>query len=182
MNRLAMILAATSNGEIGYKNTIPWRLKGDLPRFKSLTEGNVLIYGRSTHESLPAPLVGRICIVLSKDPAYVSNVHDPENDIYGASSLEEALTLARSFKKEFIFFAGGAKVYEDALKLVDTVFLTLVHKTAPKYDTKIKNFKFPTDEWEVGTREVVMERVPNNELLGQPSHSYQVLTRIRRQA
>lgn len=40
-----------------------------------------------------------------------------------------------------IFIIGGAKIYEEGLKIADRVYLTLVNKDSPNgYDTKIYNF------------------------------------------
>jgi len=176
--KLAMIVAATANGEIGYKGTIPWKLEGDLPRFKDLTTGNVIISGRSTHESMPAVMVGRKRIVVTRSPEYASEVHDPENEIYGVSSVDEALELARTFDTEWIFFVGGASIYEEALDIVGTVFLTLVHKTAPKYDTVIKNFRLPQDKWVRQHLRDVKESNPKAPEFQTPSHTYYTFERI----
>jgi len=61
------IIACDQNGGIGYKNKLPWRnIQGDLPRFKSLTSGQIVIMGRNTWESLPQkPLKGRINFIVS---------------------------------------------------------------------------------------------------------------------
>jgi dihydrofolate reductase len=175
---LALLVAATPAGEIGYRNTIPWRLKGDLPRFKQLTEGNVIVSGRSTHETLPAVMGGRIRIVMSRSPEYVSQVHDPENNIYGVANFDEALELARTFKTEAIFFIGGASVYEDAMKFVDKAFVTLVHKTAPKYDTVIKGFTFAPEDWVVVSERHITEPDSLHPQINLPSHTYYVFERI----
>jgi|EndMetStandDraft_3_1072993.scaffolds.fasta_scaffold00001_100 dihydrofolate reductase len=178
--RIAMILASTINGEIGYKNTIPWKLKGDLPRFKDLTTGNVLIMGRSSYESLPGPLKDRIVIVLTRDPAFASEVHDPENKVYSASSLPEAIENARSFKTPIIFLAGGASIYEEGMGLADYVYLTLVHKSAPKYDTRVKNMRFPEDVWTQVEFKHVFEPDAEFPELRVPSHTYHTFERIEK--
>lgn len=175
---LAMIVAATFAGEIGYRNTIPWRLEGDLPKFKALTQGNVLICGRNTQETLPAVMEGRTRIVVSRNPEYVSEVHDPENRIYGVSNLEEALELARSLNPPMIFFIGGVSLYVDAMKIVDRAYVTLVHKTAPKYDAVIPDFEFRQDDWVVVSERLVTEPSQKNPQIKIPSHTYYVFERI----
>ena len=35
--RIGLIVAMDAKGGIGYKGDLPWRLKGDLQRFKELT-------------------------------------------------------------------------------------------------------------------------------------------------
>ena len=178
--KLALIVAATVDGEIGYKNTIPWKLKGDLPRFKKLTMGNVVISGRSTHETLPEVMEGRIRIVMSRSPEYVSEVHDPLNHIYCVSSMDEALELARSFQTEMIFFIGGASIYEEALSIVDKAYVTLVYKTAPRYDTKIKNFRFDEKDWISVDCVPVLEHHALFPQIDIPSHSYYTFERIEK--
>lgn len=178
--KIAMILAATINGEIGYKNTIPWKLKGDLPRFKDLTNGNAIIMGRSSYESLPGPLKGRIVIVLTRDPAFASEVHDPENNVHSATSLPEAIEKAREFKTQTIFLAGGASVYEEGMGLADVVYLTLVHKSAPKYDTRVKNMRFPEETWTQIDFKHVFEPDAQYPELRIPSHTYHTFERIEK--
>ena len=54
--KLAMIVAMDEDGCIGQQNDLPWRLKSDMTRFKSLTEAdgfNAVIMGRKTWDSLP---------------------------------------------------------------------------------------------------------------------------------
>lgn len=145
---LEVILAATPRGEIGYKNTIPWRLKGDLKRFKELTKGNVVIMGRKTYESLPAPLADRTVIIVST-LAHIGNYPSTNNcAIYVARSLIDAIVIAEGVYGEKVFVAGGVRLYEEALRLNDiTVHLTLVHKpSADGYDAVIPNFNLKNFE------------------------------------
>ena len=139
---LEVILAATSLGEIGYKNTIPWRLKGDLKRFKELTVGNVVIMGRNTFESLPVPLADRTVIVVTRSKRALDYPQKNNAAIYVAGSLSDAITVAQSVYGEKVFVAGGTRLYEEALWMKDiTVHLTLVHKAAKDgYDAVVPNF------------------------------------------
>lgn len=179
--KLAMLLASDPLGNIGYKNSIPWRLEGDLPRFRKYTTGNVVIMGRSTHESLPGPLRDRIVIVLTRDPAFASEVHDPEANVYSATSMTDAITLAQTFGTEWIFLAGGAKVYEEGMGLVDTVFLTLVHKGPnQKYDTTVKNLNFDKDIWTRIGEQHVFEPDSLDGWYNRPSHTYYTFERIEK--
>ena len=71
--KLAMIVAMDEDGCIGQQGDLPWRLKSDMLRFKSLTEAdgfNAVIMGRKTWDSLPEayrPLPERVNIVMSRD-------------------------------------------------------------------------------------------------------------------
>lgn len=141
---LEMIVAATARGEIGYQNTLPWRLKGDLRRFKALTMGNILVMGKNTYESLPGPLDGRTVVVVSK--SFVNDYSRPTSlnrpkDTYFVLDLVSALQLAKDLPGDKVFIAGGVQLYQAAMQMPITLHLTLVHKeSANGYDAVIPNF------------------------------------------
>ncbi len=121
MKIINIILATTPKGEIGINNTIPWKLKGDLKRFKELTMGHVVIMGRKTYESLPKPLEGRKMIIVSTTMLHelhpdankqkVNAIYN--NDNYIVDSLEKAISCADyNFKDKKIFIIGGVKSYQ----------------------------------------------------------------------
>lgn len=173
--KLAMIVAATINGEIGFKNSIPWKLKGDLKNFRMLTEGHPVIMGRKTLESLPGgkPLPNRINIVVTSQFDLTRPEGSLDSDYentYCVSNLHTAIDLAERFGTEWAWFIGGARIYEEALPLVERVALTLVHKEGD-YDTKINNFALPADQWVLS--DIVGTSFDTNENgFPVPSHTY----------
>lgn len=64
---MKLILACDPDGGIGFNNSLPWKhLEGDLPRFKNLTQGQAIVMGRNTWDSLPIkPLPDRLNIVIT---------------------------------------------------------------------------------------------------------------------
>ncbi|MEW5881870.1 MAG: dihydrofolate reductase, partial [Pseudomonadota bacterium] len=70
MPRVTLIAAVARNGVIGRAGAIPWRIPGDLARFKRITMGHPVIMGRRTWESLGRPLPGRRNIVISRTPGF----------------------------------------------------------------------------------------------------------------
>lgn len=64
---MKLIVACDPNGGIGINNTLPWpKLKGDLARFRELTEDKIVVMGRQTWNSLPVkPLPNRLNIVIT---------------------------------------------------------------------------------------------------------------------
>ncbi|HET6960615.1 MAG TPA: dihydrofolate reductase [Vicinamibacterales bacterium] len=124
--RKSIIVAASRNGVIGKDGQLPWRLPGDLKRFKELTMGHTLIMGRKTFSSLPpkvCPLPGRRTIVLTRFAATMLAEVDTEH------SLGEAITLAlMNVNETEVFICGGGEVYKEALPLVDRVYLTVVER------------------------------------------------------
>lgn len=65
------IVAVDRNWGIGYNGDLLFHISADLKRFKELTIGHTLIYGRKTLETFPRkrPLDGRRNIILSHDGA-----------------------------------------------------------------------------------------------------------------
>jgi len=118
--RISIIAAIASNGVIGRDNALPWRLKPDLARFKSLTMGHSVIMGRRTWESIGRPLAGRSIIVLSARPGFA-----PEGAAT-AASLDQALGLASG---DEVFVAGGAAVYHQAIPRADRMYLTRLERS-----------------------------------------------------
>ena len=131
---LSIIAALDEGGGIGFENQIPWHLPGDLGRFKKLTMGHHLILGRKTYQSIGKPLPGRMMIVLSRNP---------DCTLAGslvASSLQDALRIAREAGESEAFVIGGAEIYQEALPLADHLYLTVVH-TNVEADTFFPEFK-----------------------------------------
>ena len=170
--RIGLIVAMDAKGGIGYKGDLPWRLKGDLQRFKELTMNQVVIMGRKTWDSLPGALPNRTNIVISSKPIAVS----ADQSVKVVSSIEAALELGKTFNTDMIYFIGGAKIYEAALPLVDIAQVTQVHLEA-QTDTFVEGLAFPTDQWERGIVEPVSTTDPDTGFLTY-THSY--LTFIRK--
>lgn len=170
--RIGLIVAIDNKGGIGYKGDIPWRLKGDLPRFKALTLNNVVIMGRKTWESLPGPLAGRWCIVISSKPiSYTGDV-----SVTVVSSIEAAIEAARKIPTDMIYFIGGAKIYEAALPFIDIAQVTQVHLDSPT-DTTVEGLIFPIDQWERVNVESTATTDPDTGFL---TYTHSFLTFIRK--
>ena len=122
--KISLIAALGKNRAIGKDNGLIWKLPGDLPRFKALTQGHPVIMGRKTWESLPErsrPLPGRANIVITRDSSYAA----PGAIL--AQSFPEALSRARDAEgADEIFAIGGQQVYECALPFASRLYLTLV--------------------------------------------------------
>jgi dihydrofolate reductase len=116
MPRLSLIAAVARNGVIGRDGKIPWRLPGDLPRFKRITMGHPVVMGRKTWLSLGKPLPGRRNIVVSRTPGL--NLEGAE--VYG--SLADALATCSDAKEVFVI--GGTEAYREALPLAQRLLLT----------------------------------------------------------
>jgi dihydrofolate reductase len=115
---ISVIAAMTRNRIIGRNNELPWHLPADLKHFKALTMGKPMIMGRKTWESLPGLLPGRQHIVVSRNPDYVAQ------DAILALSLDEAIAAAGDAPEVMII--GGANLYQQALEIANTLYITLI--------------------------------------------------------
>ena len=120
MSKICIIAAVAKNRVIGKDNQLLWHIPEDMKHFRELTRGKPVIMGRKTWESLPEkfrPLPGRQNIVVTRNKAYVA-----EGALL-AGSLDEALKIADTAAAE-VFIIGGAEIYQQALLLADTLYLT----------------------------------------------------------
>lgn len=111
---MKLIVACDLNGGIGYNNKLPWsKIEGDLPRFKALTVGQVVVMGRNTWDSLPKkPLLGRLNFVATSQSLQLP---------FGAISISN-LNHFGEFKNAWLI--GGAKLINSSWHLVDEIHLT----------------------------------------------------------
>ena len=113
----ALIVAHTRSRVIGANGRIPWDIPGEKTRFRELTTDNVVIMGRRTYEEIGKPLPNRVTIVVSSTSDFRSE------NCYMASSLKAALSM---FPEKDKFIAGGQQLYQEGIRVVDKMFITLV--------------------------------------------------------
>jgi len=118
--KLSMIVAYDMDRGMGLHGGIPWRLPGDLRRFKTLTMNHHIIMGRKTWESIGRALPGRTSLVITRQADYQAP---------GAVVLHElasAVDFASQAGDAEAFVIGGSEIYQQALPLVDRIYATLV--------------------------------------------------------
>lgn len=114
--KVSLIVAMERNRVIGRDGDLPWHLSADLRRFKQLTMGHHIIMGRKTFASIGRLLPGRTSVVVTRQVEFVAA---------GAvitHSLNDA--IAASSRDDEAFIIGGAEIYQQALPLVDRIYLT----------------------------------------------------------
>lgn len=164
MSRIALVVARATNGVIGDRGRIPWRIPEDLRRFKQLTVGKPCIMGRRTWESLPKkPLPERSNIVVTRDRQFIADgavvVH----------SFEGAIANAEAQSANEIAIIGGEAIYRAALPRADVIYLTEVLAEFPG------DARFPPldpSAWRETSRE---EHVSG----GYPGYGFVTLDRMR---
>jgi len=114
---MKLIIACDPSGGIGKDNQLPWPiLEGDLPRFKKLTQDQVVVMGKNTWLSLPKkPLPNRLNFVVSRQELELPN---------GAISIKD-LTTFEHYKNAWLI--GGANLVNSSWDYIDEIHLTLTH-------------------------------------------------------
>lgn len=153
---IALIVAYAKNRVIGNKGVIPWNIKGEQSRFRELTTNNVVIMGRRSFEEIGKPLPNRTTIVISSTASF------EYDNCMTAKSLKEAIALAG---EKDIYVSGGARLYEEALPLVDKMYITeiIAEVEGDAYFPKFDESKF--------------ERHIEKEVEGDMSYKYVTYTR-----
>lgn len=115
------IVAVDRNWGIGYNGALLFHISADLKRFKELTIGHTIVYGRKTLATFPGkrPLDGRRNIILSHDGA----LRVPGAEV--CNSPEQAAALVNDPENTYVI--GGASVYTLFLPFCTTVCVTKVY-------------------------------------------------------
>ena len=114
------IVNVSENWGIGYRGDLLVHISEDLKRFRSLTQGKTVVYGRKTLDTFPGgkPLKNRENWLLSATAA-------PREDVRVFSSLEDLTRhLTQMGGTEDVWLAGGGSVYRQLLDRCDRVYLT----------------------------------------------------------
>ena len=149
------IVAVDRNWGIGKDGDQLFYIHADLKRFKELTMGHSVIYGRKTMSTFPngKPLKGRENLLLSTTAC----------DVPGASVYMDVPSLVQNAPEDS-FVIGGASVYKALLPYCDTVYVTRVDSMYDA-DAFFPNIDSLTD-WEATEEGPVMEEMsPDGALL-----------------
>lgn len=150
MISIVLVAAVAENGVIGHGNAMPWRLKTDLRRFRSLTTGKPVIMGRKTFESIGAPLKGRTNIVVTREARYAAPGVLVASDF--ARAVEAATGDARRRGVNEIIIGGGSEIYAAFLPQAHRMEITRV-AASPDGDTRFP--QFDAAQWDIAERATV---------------------------
>jgi dihydrofolate reductase len=139
--KISFVVAVAENGVIGRDNGLPWRLPGDLKRFKEVTMGKPVLMGRKTWDSIGRPLPGRHNIVVSRQSGLALQ------GCTVVATVDQALDLTRDQTELMVI--GGADIFKLLLPRADRVYLTRVHAHV-KGDVYLPEL---SDDWVERSRE-----------------------------
>lgn len=123
--KISLIAAIGKNRELGRGNDLIFKIPEDMKHFREVTNGHPIIMGRKTFESIGRVLPNRLNIVITRSP----KESEDQNLVY-VSSLNEAIEKARrqaqGKQNNEIFVIGGGQVFNEAIKIADKLYLTIV--------------------------------------------------------
>ncbi len=134
---------------LGFKNDLLFKSKIDLQNFKRLTEGEIVVMGRKTADSIIEMnngkfLPNRTKIILTRNKDYTPNIsdsdrnsvfiyHDIENIIHSLN-LVSAFYIRHNQEKE-VFVIGGEEIYSLFSPHLQKLYLTQVNHNYQNKDT-----------------------------------------------
>lgn len=145
--KIISIAAVAKNGAIGIDGKLPWNIPEDSKFFRDSTREQNVLMGRKTMDSLGKPLPKRLNAVLTRDSNYCA----PEG-VKVFSDLASAVEYFRGIKDgKDLFVIGGAQIYEQAMSVVDEVWLTEIKEIAhgDTFFPFYKEGKFEPSEFEL---------------------------------
>lgn len=92
----------------------------DMKHFRSTTNGNIVVFGRKTVESLPKkkPLPNRRNILMTRDKT---------NSIKGFETVTEVSDILELAKDNDVYICGGGEIYKEFMPYAKKMILTQVH-------------------------------------------------------
>lgn len=132
MGLVKAIACRSDNGVIGASSAdrgLPWRWPEDLARFRRLTDGGVLLFGRTTWDLLGHPrFPGReVAVVTSRPGVAVSNPLQP----CMLFTSPEAAVAWYACDKRVLWVCGGERLYRSTMRYWDGLELSVLRRTVP---------------------------------------------------
>lgn len=120
---------------IGHEGKLLTHLPEDLKNFKEVTEGNIVVMGRKTFESIGKPLPNRRNIV-------ISTTMGPTE---GVEVVRDPLEVLNMSEGELTFIIGGSNLYSFFEPTAKAILLTRIHTKFKEVDTWFPSINY--GEW-----------------------------------
>jgi dihydrofolate reductase len=128
--RVLLLAAITLDGKIARDASqfTNWSSREDKRLFQRTSkEAGVVIMGRTTFETLPGPLPGRLMVVMTRNAMTAGQAEQPEGVEFTAEGPAEVLARLAERGYTSAVLGGGAQIYRVFLEawLVDELWLTV---------------------------------------------------------
>ncbi|MCM3109859.1 dihydrofolate reductase [Lederbergia lenta] len=150
---IKIIACFDKSNSLGYGNKLLYSLPNDLKRFKELTSGHFVLFGRKTFESVLTynngmSLPNRENVILTRNQDYA--VPPGTHVFHDIDKIIEHYTSTGEQDRD-LWIAGGGRIYEQLLPYAEELYLTKVHTIASKADTFFPVINL--DEWRLLDKE-----------------------------
>ena len=147
---ISAIVCVDKNWGIGGNGDLLVHIPEDMQFFKKMTDGNMIIMGRKTYDSLQVkPLPNRInCVVTSNIDD--KNCLEIRKKYTICVNMETAKMMLEdsSFTPQDIYIIGGASIYKELLPYCEYAHVTKVFNSYDNADTYFPNID-NMSEWEL---------------------------------
>tara|TARA_R110002049_G_scaffold4601_5_gene32805 strand:- start:1113378 stop:1113836 length:459 start_codon:yes stop_codon:yes gene_type:complete len=128
----------SENRVIGSGDGMPWNVPEEYEQYLNFVDGNTVVMGRRTYEVFGKDLPKDThAVVLSRRATFDGTT--------SAASFDDAIDEAAKFGTP-VFIAGGGFVYEQAIPVVDEMYLSTIKG---EYQGDVYFPKFDADLWHV---------------------------------
>lgn len=126
---IGAIVALDNKNGIGNDNKLPWKLKGDLKRFKEITVGNgnnCIVMSKNTFNSIKF-LKNRDNLVLST--SLIIDKKQDNNLIKSFDNINELMIFLKNKNYKKIWIIGGGIIYKQfiELNLINSMIITVIN-------------------------------------------------------
>lgn len=117
-----LIVAADLKWGIGFQDKLLVSLSEDMKRFKEMTLGQVVLWGRRTLQTFPGgrPLPGRTNIILTHQAGFTAG------DALICHTFAELGDQLSAFAQDSVFVIGGSSVYRQLLPYCRQAYVTRI--------------------------------------------------------
>lgn len=139
-----LITAVDEQWNIGKNGALLFSIPRDMKFFRNTTEGNVVVMGRKTLESLPGgkPLKNRTNIVLSHNPEFTME------GVIVCHSLTELFQEIKQYEQKRVYVIGGGNVYRALLPYCHMAYVTRIEAVKEDADCSIPDLD-DNPAWEI---------------------------------
>lgn len=120
--RLSIMAAMSQNRVIGKLGRLPWlHIPADWANLHRVCYGKPMVMGRKSYDTPDRIWSETANVVITRQANY-----QVDEGFVVAHSLSQALEQLKDFPEVFIM--GGEEIFKQALPMVETVYLTVVHQ------------------------------------------------------
>ena len=155
---ISAIVCVDENWGIGINGDLLVRIPEDMKHFKEMTNGNTVIMGRKTYDSLPKkPLLNRENVVITNNFPDGSNLRiDEDGTAFTRLSNIKHVLRSKEIGEYNVFVIGGGQIYKELLPYCDKAYVTKVKHAYENVDTYFPNIE-NIPEWEIEYKSEIKE-------------------------